>query len=279
MRRLLTVLLALFALVVAGCGDGGGDSGSTASAPRAADSARESAPEDTDDRKEIVTGQLDLTADDPVRAAREVAELAEDADGRVDSQSEQAEVGAVITVRIPTDRLDEVIGEIRRLGKVTNLTTNRDDVTMQYTDLEARVGALRASVDRLRGLIESSGNITDLLAAENALSERQAQLDSLEAQRLRMADQIDLSTLTVDITTERLRSDQDSFGDGLASGWNSLVAALGAAAVSLGAAIPWVAFLIVCAVVVYLIVRLFARKGRPSDTAAEPPTERTENDA
>lgn len=278
MRRFLGVLLALFALIVAGCGEGGGDSNSSASSPQAADTAREADPAEAE-RYEIVTGSLDLTADDPVHAAREVADLAEAADGRVESLSEQAEVGAVVTVRIPTERLDDVIEEIRKLGKVTDLSTTRDDVTMQYTDLEARTAALRTSVDRLRGLIESSADITELLAAEDALSERQAELDSLEAQRRRMADRIELSTLTVDITTERLRSDQDSFGDGLASGWNGLVSALGAAAVSVGAALPWVAFLIVCAGIVYLIVRLFTRKGRRADSAAEPTTERTENDA
>ncbi|UYP17935.1 DUF4349 domain-containing protein [Rhodococcus sp. Z13] len=287
MRRLLVVLLALIALVAAGCDDNGGD-GSSASSPGVSDGAlRESAPTEDTDRKEIVTGILALTASDPVAAGREVVDIVREADGRVDSLTERPEVSSVLVVRVPADRLDDVVARIGALGRVTSLSTSRDDVTMEYTDIEARVGALRASVDRLRALLESSTDVQALIAAETALAERQAELDSLEARRRQLADRIDLSTLTVDITTDRMRSDEDSFWDGMVSGWNSLVAALGAAIVGIGAAIPWVAFLIVCAGVVYLIVRLITRRGRSSGTAGTRPsgsagtseTERTDNDA
>lgn len=280
MRRLPVVLFALFALVATACDDGGGGLEAPAAMPSMPDGAvRESAPADAAPRQEIVTGYLQLTADDPVAVGRQVAFVVENADGRVDSATEQPEQSSVLTVRVPAARLDGVIDEIRSLGRVTSLSTSRDDVTMQYTDLEARAGALRASVDRLRALLESSTNTADLIEAENALAQRQADLDSLEAQRRAMADMIDLSTLTVDIDTERRPSDEDSFVDGLVSGWNSLWSTLGASIVALGVALPWVAFLIVCAGVVYLVVRIVARRGRETGTSGEPPTERTDTDA
>ena len=274
------VLFALLALLVAGCDEGGGEDGSSASAPAIVDgSFRESAPAEEADRKEVVTGYLELDAGDPVAAGRRVSTVVEEAGGRVDSLTEQPEVSSVLTVRVPADRLDDVVDEIRSLGRVTSLSTTRDDVTMQYTDLEARVGALRASVDRLRALLESSADVEALIAAETALAERQAELDSLEAQRRQLGDRIELSTLTVDITTDRLPSEEDSFGDGLVAGWNSLWAALGAAVVGIGAAIPWVAFLFVCAGVLYLVIRLVTRRGPSSGTTGTPDTERTDSDA
>lgn len=285
MKRVLLVLLGLLALVVTACSEGGGgspDLESPASAPSLSDgAARESAPPDTgaEDRKEIVTGYLQLTAGDPVAVGRQVATVVERADGRVDSITEQPEVSSVLTVRVPADRLDGVIEELRSLGRVTSLTTSRDDVTMQYTDLEARVGALRTSVDRLRALLETAADTADLIEVERALAERQGELDSLEAQRRQLADMVDLSTLTVDISTESRPSDRDSFWDGLVAGWNGLWATLGAAVVALGVALPWGAFLIVCAGVIYLIVRLIARSGRSAGTPGEPPSERTDNDA
>jgi hypothetical protein len=188
-------------------------------------------------------------------------------------------VSTLLTVRVPADRLDGVIEELRSLGRVTSLTTSRDDVTMQYTDLEARVGALRTSVDRLRTLLETAADTADLIEVERALAERQGELDSLEAQRRQLADMVDLSTLTVDISTESRPSDRDSFWDGLVAGWNGLWATLGAAVVGVGVALPWGAFLIVCAGVIYLIVRLIARNGRSAGTPGDPPTERTDNDA
>ncbi|WP_129976451.1 DUF4349 domain-containing protein [Rhodococcus sp. Q1] len=285
MKRLSVMSLALFALVVTGCDEGGGGEGSSASAPAISAPAitdgglRESQPVEEPDRKEVVTGYLHMDAGDPVATGRRVATVVEEAGGRVDSLTEQPEASSVLTVRVPAGRLDEVVDEIRTLGRITSLSTTRDDVTMQYTDLEARVGALRASVDRLRALLESSADVEALIAAETTLAERQAELDSLEAQRRQLGDRIELSTLTVDITTDRLPSEQDSFWDGLVAGWNSLWAALGAAVVGIGAALPWVAFLCVCAGVLYLVIRLITRRGRSSGTTGTPDTERTDSDA
>lgn len=274
MRRLLPVLLfGLLVLATSACDEGGDGPVRSESAPALSDGARESGPSSLPetDRKEIVTGTIMLTAADPVAAGRQVVTIVEAAGGRVDSVTEAPERSSTLTVRVPPARLDAVLAEVGDLGKVTSLTTSRDDVTMQYTDLEARIAALRTSVDRLRALIESATNTADLIAAEAALTERQADLDSLEARRRQLAEQVDLSTLTVDIGTEARPSDQDSFWDGLVAGWNGLRAALAAAVVAAGVAVPWVGFLVVSAFVVYAVVRLLARIGR----SARPDRERT----
>ncbi|MFZ2527543.1 MAG: DUF4349 domain-containing protein [Rhodococcus sp. (in: high G+C Gram-positive bacteria)] len=281
MKRLLVVLLSAIALLVTGC-DGGGSSsggGSVASMPASpslADGTRESAPaaaQSSDaqatDRKEIVTGRLMLTADDPVAAGRQVVTIVEESGGRVDSVTEQPEISSVLTVRVPADRLAGTLDELRGLGEVTSLTTTRDDVTLQYTDLEARISALQASVDRLRALMTSAANTADLIEAENALAQRQAELDSLTAQQRYLSDQIDLSTLTVDISAEPRRpDDRDSFWDGVVEGWDNLRSAVGDSIVTFGVALPWLGFLLVGAGVVYLIVRLLARIGRRRPVAS-----------
>lgn len=281
MKRLLVTVLAAIAFVATACGT---DSAPQLPAGGAAeefrsDSVRESAPADPIERKEVLTGRMTLTADHPVDVGRQVVVIVEDAGGRVDSVTEQPEISSLLTVRVPADLLDDVIDDIRPLGRVTNLSTHRDDVTMQYTDLEARLGALRASVDRLRVLLDTATNTADLIEAENALAARQAELDSLEAQRRQLADTVDLSTFTVDIATESRPSDRDSFWDGVVAGWNGLWATLGAAVVALGVALPWMAFLLVGAVLVYLIVRVASRRRPSSGTAGSSQPERTDHDA
>ncbi|EME59389.1 DUF4349 domain-containing protein [Rhodococcus ruber] len=279
MRRPLVILLAL--LFLAGCaggGEGPGD-GSAAAPPQPSlsDGTRESAPADAQPtaRKEIVTGYLVLRADDPIAAGRQVVTLVEAAGGRVDSVTEQPGTSSVLTVRVPADRLTGTIEDIRGLGEVTSLTTTREDVTLQYTDLEARIAALQSSVDRLRALMASAANTADLIEAENALAQRQSELDGLVAQQRYLADQIELSTLTVDISAER-RADRDSFWDGVLAGWDALRSALAGSVVALGVALPWVGFLAVCAAVVYVIVRLVARRGKPEPV---PNPERNDQDA
>ncbi|MBF6225771.1 DUF4349 domain-containing protein [Nocardia abscessus] len=227
------------------------------------------------DRKEVVTGSVEITADAPVAAAGTVIERVRAAGGRVDSRTEQPGAGdtepsATLVVRLPADKTDAFIADLDGIGQVTRVSTNRDDVTMQWEDLDARIKALQASVERLRVLIAGATNTSDLITAEQALSSRQGELDSLTAQKRRLDDQVALSTLTIEITTDQKKSDDDpdSFWDGIVSGWNSLVDWLQDAVVFSGKAIPWLGFLAVAAAVLWGIVRV-VRRGTPASGARE----------
>ncbi|MFI9633330.1 DUF4349 domain-containing protein [Nocardia sp. NPDC051929] len=234
-----------------------------------------SGAEPTSARKEVVTGSVEITADAPVTAAGTIIDQVRAAGGRVDSRTEQpgtddTEPSATLVVRLPADKTDAFIAGLGGVGQITRVTTNRDDVTMHWEDLDARIKALQASVDRLRGLIAGATTTSDLIAAEQALSSRQGELDSLTAQKRRLDDQVALSTLTIDVTTDHKNSgdDPDNFWDGIVSGWNSLVDWLQDAMVFSGKAIPWLGFLAVVAAVLWGIVRLVRRR-KPTPGAGE----------
>ncbi|WP_280493129.1 DUF4349 domain-containing protein [Nocardia asiatica] len=234
-------------------------------------------------RKEVVTGSVEITADAPVAAAGTIVERVRAAGGRVDSRTEQpgtddSEPSATLVVRLPADRTDAFIADLGGIGQVTRVTTNRDDVTMQWEDLDARIKALQASVERLRALIAGATTTSDLITAEQALSSRQGELDSLTAQKRRLDDQVALSTLTIEITTGEKKSDDDpdSFWDGVVSGWNSLVDWLQDAVVFSGKAIPWLGFLAVAGAALWGIVRLVRRRGKPAPGAGESAAARAE---
>jgi hypothetical protein len=110
-----------------------------------------------------------------------------------------------------------------------------------------------------------------LLRAEDALSERQEQLESLQSQRALLADQVELSTLSVHLEPFGVApaGGPDGFLDGLGTGWRSLVSALGAAVVVLGVVLPWVGVLVVVAAAVLVPVRL-ARRRRAAVEAPAP---------
>ncbi|WP_228827953.1 DUF4349 domain-containing protein [Nocardia beijingensis] len=226
-------------------------------------------------RKEVVTGSVEITADAPIAAAGTIIDQVRAAGGRVDSRTEQpgtddTEPSATLVVRLPADKTDAFIAGLGGVGRITRVSTNRDDVTMHWEDLDARIKALQASVDRLRGLIAGATTTSDLIAAEQALSSRQGELDSLTAQKRRLDDQVALSTLTIDVSTDPKKSgdDPDSFWDGIVSGWNSLVDWLQDAVVFSGKAIPWLGFLAVVLAVLWGVVRLVRRRG-PAPGAEE----------
>lgn len=243
--------------------------------------SREQAPTPPDiadqatDRKEVVTGTVDLTADDPVAAAQTLADRVAELDGRIDQRTENPGTAdddphANLTVRIPAIDTDAFIDGLRDLGEITQVSTNRDDVTLQWQDLDARITALRASVDRLRDLMARAANTADLIAAEEALADRQAELDSLTGQRRYLDDQISLSTLTVDIqsTAERTGGEGPAnFWDGVVDGWNSLLDWLKGAVVFIGQMLPWLVFLALLGAIVGALVGLARRLGTARATA------------
>lgn len=294
LAALCVVLLGSVLLVSCGSDQGGGGGPSRSdmgtAAPAISPGLREQAPSPTDsapgatvERKEVITGSVDITSADPVAAAGRVAEQVRAVDGRIDSRTEQpgtddTDPSATLTVRVPADRTDAFVDGLGGVGEVTRVSTNRDDVTMQWEDLDARIKALQASVDRLRALIATASSTADLIDAEEALGSRQGELDSLTAQQRRLDDQVALSTLTISITAPDNGSGgdgPDNFLDGLVAGWNSLIDWLQDAIVFVGKAIPWLGFLAVLGGALWL-VRWVARRPRP---AAHRPAAGTENPA
>ncbi|MFC6009602.1 DUF4349 domain-containing protein [Nocardia lasii] len=298
MRKLVVVMISVLGLLfLAGCGaeesGGGGMADRAAPSPGGSAAAvvpgfREGAPakdspppSDQSTRKEVITGSVDLTSEDPIGAAATVSEQVRAVDGRIDSRTEQPGTDkrtarAVLSVRVPGEVTDSFITGLGDVGTVTSVSTNRDDVTMQWQDLDARIRALQASVDRLKALMAGATNTADLITAEEALSSRQGELDSLTAQKRSLDDQVALSTLTITLTAtaDRAPGDPDNFWDGVVAGWESLIDWLQDAIVFLGKALPWLGFLAVLGGILYAALRLVRgrRATKPRPTAPTPET-------
>lgn len=180
--------------------------------------------------------------------------------------------GAWITVRVPSDELAALIDELSDVGEVTSSTIDRQDVTEQTVDLRARIDAAQASVDRLTGLLAEATNVADLIAAESALAERQAQLESYQQQLKMLARQVAMSSLTVTLQPEpaNVEADPAGFADGVVAGWNGLVATLNGIVIALGFLLPWLAVAGVIALIVWFVVRSVRgrRRHREADAAA-----------
>ena len=176
--------------------------------------------------------------------------------------------GTWVTVRVPADRLQAVMADLDDLGEVTASQISRQDVTTQAVDLRARVESAQASVARLTELMAQAGSLADLIAAESALAERQAELESWQQQLEYLDQQVALSSLTVNIVVpaEAVEADPAGFGDGLVAGWNGLIAALNGIVIALGFLLPWLAVAAVVWLAVWLVLRGIRRR-----RAASPP--------
>jgi glycine cleavage system regulatory protein len=223
------------------------------------------------DREIVTTAHATLVARDPSAAARSLARIAEQAGGRVEQRSEVAATGdapgsASLVLRIPADRMTSAVEALSGVGEVRDVTVETEDVTTEGRDLDARIAALTTSTDRLRELMGGAASTEDLLAVERELSERQAELDALTAQREHLSDQVEMSTLTVEVTSEPVAAAarQGGFLGGVSSGWEALVATLQGVLLVLGILLPWLAV----AALGYLGFRLVRRRLRPATPGA-----------
>ena len=100
-----------------------------------------------------------------------------------DAGSQSGRAHTSIVLRVPAAKLDGVVRELKSLGAVQTADTTAEDVTAQPVDLDARIKALQTSVDRLLAINCHVKDPTCSIKAEDALSQRQADLDSLRVQR------------------------------------------------------------------------------------------------
>jgi hypothetical protein len=182
--------------------------------------------------------------------------------------------GAWITVRVPAAQLDDVVASLSGLGQVQAYTVNRQDVTDEAASLRAQVAASQASVTRLTELMAKAASVSDLLAAENALTDRQAMLQAEQQQLKALDDQVAMSTLTVTLLPRAAASSANpaGFGSGLVAGWNALIAWLDGVVVVVGFLLPWLAIAAVAALIVWGVIAL-RRRRRRAPTTPMPPAE------
>ena len=74
------------------------------------------------------------------------------------------------------------------------------DVTQQTVDVASRLATQKASIARVRALLARATKISDIILIEGELSNRESNLESLEAQLTSLNDSVDLATLTVTLT-------------------------------------------------------------------------------
>lgn len=132
---------------------------------------------------------------------------------------------ASYTIRIPSEQLDQFVTVVSDLGNVTQKNESVEDVTLQYVDVESRKKALETEQERLLELLAQAENMEDLLAIESKLSDVRYELENYGSQLRMLDNQIDYSTVNVDVDEVERVSDtgeksffgeiKDRFGNSL----------------------------------------------------------------
>lgn len=247
--------------------EGGGSS--TSSAEGATGSGNSGARTVAPSANQIIrTASLTVRVKDVAQALDETRTAVENAGGFVgDEDTDRADDGrerSRIVLRVPADRYDEVLADLEGTGKLLSRSSKAEDVTDQVVDVDSRIRSQRASVARVRELMDRATKLSDVVSLEGELSSREADLESLLAQQASLKDRVGLATITLVLSEPRVKAakpakkknDAPGFMDALSGGWHVFVTILRWLALAFGALLPF-------AVVGALLVLLWARLVRP----------------
>jgi hypothetical protein len=107
-----------------------------------------------------------------------------------------------MTIRIPATEFDAVMDQLEGMAASgTNPSINEysEDVTEEYVDIQARTQSLEAARDRLLGLMEDAATTEDLLLAEQQLTAREAEIESLKGRMRYLSESARLSRIDIEL--------------------------------------------------------------------------------
>lgn len=160
------------------------------------------APVDT--AKVIKTGSVQIEVKDGAVSAtlNRLATMATGLGGYV-ADSKTAEGGdnptGSVTLRVPVGTFENLVAGVRGLGTVRSLSSHGQDVTAQYTDIQAKLTALSATRDQLLTILHRATAIGDVLAVQDRINDVQTQIDQLQGQQKLLDDQTSYAALSVDV--------------------------------------------------------------------------------
>lgn len=103
---------------------------------------------------------------------------------------------SIAVLRIPASNYANALSEIEGLGNLTGLQSTSNDVSIEYTDLNATLQSLLTEQASLLKLENSSTSLNSTLILESQIQNIDAQINEIQSQILQTRVLVDYSTIT-----------------------------------------------------------------------------------
>ncbi len=219
-RLTISIVLFLIGIAFAGCGAGVSDmavsESAAMSAPAKAEeeayAGQQAADGAGEPRQVIANANISLVVADAATALSGVEQIVTDLGGYVADMDlskgrydESDVLRGSLTLRVPSAGLEEALDLLQALATDVNyLNVNRQDVTDQYSDLDARLRNLRATETELLALLTEvrerpNAEVEDILAVHRSLTQIREEIEMLQGRKNLLDNQIDFSTIWVEL--------------------------------------------------------------------------------
>jgi archaellum component FlaC len=160
----------------------------------------------------IRNANLTIIVEDPATALTAVTGMAEGMGGfvvtsnlyKTTSRSGQEYPEANITVRVPAEKLNNALAQIKALVKdptkdIESENVSGQDVTKEYTDLQSQLTNLENTEAQLREIMASATKTEDVLAVYNQLTQVREQIEVIKGQIQYYKESAAMSAIAVQI--------------------------------------------------------------------------------
>ena len=166
------------------------------------------------------------------------------------------------TLRIPAERLDIFMNSFGGYVNITSKTEKVDDITDTYTDIEARLEALKTQETRLIELLAKAEKLEDVITLEERISYVRYEIESYEAKIRNYDTLIAFSTVNIelseviDYTPEPIKDPTfgERLGEAFRESWKEFSEGCKDFSVGLVYALPTLLVLAVIVLIIVLII-------------------------
>ena len=155
------------------------------------------------DTKIIKTAYLTIEVKDVPGAVETLKTLASQKGGYISSTNVQKNYndrlsGSVI-LRVPAPEFDSTLTGVRALGTVKSASTQGQDVTEEYVDIQAQKTSYQNQLAQYNEIMKRAVKVEDVITVQQQIDRVQTELNRLEGRLKYLNSRIDLSTITVNL--------------------------------------------------------------------------------
>lgn len=153
------------------------------------------------DKKVIKTGTIDMRVNSVETAIDNIKTIAKENGGdEVSSdfsKSDSYKKGYII-VKVPVNQYDKTFAQIKQIAPlVTHESSQAQDVTAQFIDLESRIKNKKEHETRLRSFFDKAEDVDELIQIERELARVRTEVEQMEGQLKYLKDQTQYSTIHI----------------------------------------------------------------------------------
>ncbi|HLY67205.1 MAG TPA: DUF4349 domain-containing protein [Chloroflexota bacterium] len=159
------------------------------------------------ERMVIKNGSLNIMVEDPESSLSQVDQLVKTEQGLIASQTERTQddkTFVTLVIQVPPDNFEDTLAKLRELRargtRAVNDTVSSQDVTEQYSDLDAQYRNLQATRDAYQKLLDKATAVSDIITLTREVASIQTQMDQIKGRQNLLGRQSAISSINLSLS-------------------------------------------------------------------------------